>query len=274
MRLMHRDIGQLILTAGMIDDTVGWFGLALVSAMATSGLTGGTVATSVLELVLVVLFFWLVGRHVIRWAMSRAARSRETGPPVAAAVVLILLGAAATQSLGLEAVFGAFLTGIFVAGAVEPARLAPLRTVVLAVLAPIFLATAGLRIDLGGLADPQVAIAAVVALSIAIIGKFGGAYIGARTSRMSHWEGIALGAGMNARGVVEIVVAMVGLRLGVLTPATFTIVVLIAIVTSLMAPPILRLAMTRVEQTADERLRASAQESWAGTPPPARTPES
>ena len=273
MRLMHRDIGQLILTAGMIDDTVGWFGLALVSAMATSGLTGGTVATSVLELVLVVLFFWLVGRHVIRWVMSRAARSRETGPPVAAAVVLILLGAAATQSLGLEAVFGAFLTGIFVAGAVEPARLAPLRTVVLAVLAPIFLATAGLRIDLGGLADPQVAIAAVVALAIAIVGKFGGAYIGARTSRMSHWEGIALGAGMNARGVVEIVVAMVGLRLGVLTPATFTIVVLIAIVTSLMAPPILRLAMTRVEQTADERLRATAQEAWAGTPPPARTPE-
>jgi Kef-type K+ transport system membrane component KefB len=267
MRLLHRDIGQLILTAGMIDDTVGWFGLALVSAMATSGLTGGTVATSVLELALVVLFAVLVGRHVIRWVMRTAARSGETGPVVAAAVVLIILGAAGTQSLGLEAVFGAFLTGIFVAGAVEPARLAPLRTVVLAVLAPIFLATAGLRIDLAGLADPQVAIAAVVALSIAIAGKFGGAYLGARTSRMSHWEGLALGAGMNARGVVEIVVAMVGLRLGVLTPATFTIVVLIAIVTSLMAPPILRLAMARVEQTADEQLRATEHEAWADSPP-------
>ena len=267
MRLLHRDVGQLILTAGMIDDTVGWFGLALVSAMATSGLTGGTVATSVLELVLVVLFALMVGRHVIRWVMRAAARSGETGPMVAAAVVLIILGAAGTQSLGLEAVFGAFLTGILVARSVDPARLAPLRTVVLAVLAPIFLATAGLRIDLAGLADPEVAIAAVAALSIAIAGKFGGAYLGARTSRMSHWEGLALGAGMNARGVVEVVVAMVGLRLGVLTPATFTIVVLIAIVTSLMAPPILRLAMARIEQTADERLRAAEQEAWAGTPP-------
>lgn len=268
MRLLHRDIGQLILTAGMIDDTVGWFGLALVSAMATSGLTGATVAESVLELVAVVVFAWLIGRHVIRRVMRRAAASGETGPPVAAAVVLILLGAAGTQSLGLEAVFGAFLTGIFVAGSVDPARLAPLRTVVLAVLAPIFLATAGLRIDLGALADPAVLVSALVALVIAIAGKFGGAYLGARTSRMSHWEGLALGAGMNARGVVEIVVAMVGLRLGVLTTDTFTIVVLIAIVTSLMAPPILRWAMNRVEQTADEQLRAAEQEAWNGAPNP------
>jgi Kef-type K+ transport system membrane component KefB len=264
MRLMHRDIGQLILTAGMIDDTVGWFGLALVSAMATSGLTTGTVVESVVELVAVVLFARLVGRRVIGWVMRAAARSGDTGPPVAAAAVLILLGAAGTQSLGLEAVFGAFLTGIFVAGSIDPARLAPLRTVVLGVLAPIFLATAGLRVDLTALADPAVLVSALIALTIAIAGKFGGAYLGARTSRMSHWEGIALGAGMNARGVVEIVVAMVGLRLGVLTTDTFTIVVLIAIVTSLMAPPILRLAMNRVEQTADEQLRATEQAAWTG----------
>lgn len=271
MRLLHRDVGQLTLAAGMVDDAVGWLLLALVSAMATGGLSTGKVADSVLDLVAVLLFALLVGRRLVRLALRLASRSGEAGPPIATAVVLILLGAAGTQWLGLEAVFGAFLAGMLVAGSVDPARLAPLRTVVLSVLAPIFLASAGLRIDLGGLADPTVAVAAVVALVIAIAGKFGGAYLGARTSRMSRWEGVALGAGMNARGVVEVVVAMVGLRLGVLSTDTFTIVVLIAIVTSLMAPPILRLAMARVEQTADEHLREAEHEAWTTQPIP-RTP--
>lgn len=264
MKLLHRDIGQLTLTAGMVDDAVGWFLLALVSAMATSGLSAGKVGEALLHLVLVVLFAILIGRRLVKWALRTAAKSSDSGPPIATAVVLILFGAAGTQWLGLEAVFGAFLVGMLIAGSIEPSKLGPLRTVTLSVLAPIFMASAGLRIDLGGLADPQVAIAAVVALSIAIVGKFAGAYLGARTSRMSNWEGVALGAGMNARGVVEVVVAMVGLRLGVLTTETYTIVVLIAIVTSLMAPPILRVAMARVEQTADENLRQADHESWEG----------
>lgn len=266
MKLLHRDIGQLTLTAGMVDDAVGWFGLALVSAMATSGLSAGKVGTATLHLVLVVLFALLVGRRLVRWSLTLACRSADSGPPIATAVVLILLGASATQWLGLEAVFGAFLVGMLVAGSIDPARLAPLRAVVLSVLAPIFMASAGLRIDLGALADLGVLAAAGVALVIAIAGKFAGAYLGARTSRMSNWEGIALGAGMNARGVVEVVVAMVGLRLGVLTGETYTIVVLIAIVTSLMAPPILRWAMGKVEQTAAENLREVEHEAWTGAP--------
>jgi Kef-type K+ transport system membrane component KefB len=262
MKLLHRDIGQLTLFAGMVDDAIGWTLLALVSAMATNGLSGGRTAHALLNLVLVVLFAVLIGRRVVRWTLRTAAKSADGGPPIAAAVVLVLFGAVGTQWLGLEAVFGAFITGMLVTGAIDPAKLAPLRTVVLSVLAPIFLATAGLRVDLGGLADLRVAVSAVVALCIAMAGKFAGAYLGARTSRMSNWEGLALGAGMNARGVIEVVVAMVGLRLGVLTTDTYTIVVLIAIITSLMAPPILRTAMARVEQNADEDLRQANQAAW------------
>jgi Kef-type K+ transport system membrane component KefB len=136
--------------------------------------------------------------------------------------------------------------------------LTPLRTVVLSVLAPLFMATAGLRMDLTALADPQVLVAAIALLTVAIVGKFAGAYLGARTSRLSHWEGIALGAGMNARGVVEVVVATTGLRLGVLSIATYTVIVLIAVVTSVMGPPILRRAMSRVEQTESETERELA----------------
>jgi Kef-type K+ transport system membrane component KefB len=98
-------------------------------------------------------------------------------------------------------------------------------------------------------------VAAVVVVLIAILGKFAGAYIGAVASRLSRWEALALGSGMNARGVIEVIVAMVGLRLGVLSTAMYTIVVLVALVTSLMAPPFLRMAMCRVDRIAEEQLR-------------------
>jgi Kef-type K+ transport system membrane component KefB len=138
---------------------------------------------------------------------------------------------------------------------VQLGRLAPLRTVVMSVLAPLFFATAGLRMDLTELGRPAVLGAAAAVLLVAILGKFVGAYLGARASRLGHWEGLALGAGLNARGVIEVIVAMVGLRLGVLTTAAYTIIVLVAIVTSLMAPPSLRYAMRRIAVSDEERVR-------------------
>lgn len=240
--LLHRDVGQLALTAGVVDDAVGWLLLALVSALATGGLSAAVGARAVLGLAAAVAVA-AAAAPLVRRVFGRLP---DAGPATAVAVVLVLAGAAGTQALGREPVFGAFLAGLVVARSTDPDRLGALRTVVLAVLAPIFLATAGLRMDLGGLADPLVLGAAAVALAIATAGKFGGAYLGARSGGMSHWEGVALGAGMNARGVVEVVVALTGLRLGVLTADGFTIVVLIAIVTSVTAPPVLAAAMRRV----------------------------
>ncbi|WP_371778533.1 cation:proton antiporter [Streptosporangium subroseum] len=254
MNLLHRNVGQLCLTAGMLDDAFGWFMLSVVSGMATTGIRASGIALSLLLLVAVVVFAIVVGRPLVRVVMRNA---REPGTAVVAVVVMVLLSAAGTHALGLEAILGAFVCGILIgrSGRVEAAWLAPLHTVVLSVLAPLFFATAGLRMDLTRLAEPSVLAAAAVVLVVAIAGKFLGAYIGARLSRLTRWEALALGAGMNARGVVEVIVAMVGLRLGVLNDETYTIIVLVAIVTSLMAPPILRFTMNRVEQTAEERLR-------------------
>ncbi|MBE1489205.1 cation:proton antiporter [Plantactinospora soyae] len=268
MRLLHRNVGQLILLAGTLDDVVGWFLLSVVSAAAVKGVSAGQVSLSLLYLVGFIVFAVLAGRPVVRRVMRIADRSEDGGPSVATAVVVILLGAVCTHALGMEPVFGAFVAGILIGlpGAANQIKLASLRTLVTAVLAPIFLATAGLRMDLTALVDPTVALAALAVLVIAILGKFAGAYIGARLSRLSRWEGLAIGAGMNARGVVEVIIALTGLRLGVLNTVTYTIVVLVAIVTSLMAPPILRYAVSRLEQGDDERLREIEQEAWRGIP--------
>ncbi|MDG9723629.1 MULTISPECIES: cation:proton antiporter [unclassified Streptomyces] len=263
MNLLHRDIGQLTLAAGVIDDIVGWFLLSIVSAMATAGLSTGTVATSLLYPMGVVLAAWLLGRPLVKAALRAAGRSASPVPTVATVALIVLLGGAATQALHLEAVFGAFVCGALVgtSGELDREKLAPLRTTVLAFLAPVFFATAGIRMDLSALAEPTVLAAACAVLAVAILGKFAGAYAGAKMSGLGRWEGIALGAGMNSRGVIEVVVAMVGLQLGVLGAEAYTIIILVAIVTSLMAPPVLRVAMARIDESAE------AEMGLAGTPP-------
>jgi Kef-type K+ transport system membrane component KefB len=268
MNLLHRNVGQLTLTAGMIDDAFGWFMLSVVSAMAVNAVTTGTVLLSLAYLVAIIAFALTVGRPLVRGALRVAAKSDDSGLTVATAAVLVLLAAAGTQALGLEAIFGAFVCGILIgtAGKVDPVRLAPLRTVVLSGLAPIFFATAGLRMDLTALIRPEVLLAGLAVLALAVAGKFIGAYAGARLSGLNKWEGLALGAGLNSRGVIEVVVAMVGLRLGILSVEVYTIVILVAIVTSLMAPPILRFAMSRVEQTAEEQVRETQHRAWTTQP--------
>ncbi|MEV0829573.1 cation:proton antiporter [Nonomuraea rubra] len=268
MKLIHRNVGQLSLTAGMIDDAFGWFMLSIVSAMAVHAVSAGTVLTSLACLVAIVVFALTVGRPLVRGSLRLAARSEGAGPTVATTVVLIVLAGAATHALGLEAVFGAFVMGILIgsAGKVDAAKLAPLRTVVLGALAPVFFATAGLRMDLTALGEPPVLLAGLAILAVAVAGKFLGVYAGAKLSRLNRWEALALGAGLNARGVIEVVVAMVGLRLGILSVEVYTMIILVAVVTSVMAPPILRLAMAKVERTADEELRETAYRAWEKQP--------
>lgn len=257
MRLIHRNIGQLIISAAAVDDIAGWFLLSIVSAMATTGLHAGQVTLSIAYSIAVVAFAAFIGRPIVRIALRLSAQSAQPGASVAVVMVLLMLSAAGTQALGMEAILGTFLCGILIgsSGVLDQKRLAPLRTFVMAVLAPIFFATAGLRMDLTALRNPMVLGSALVILLIAIGGKFAGAYLGARIGRLGHWEALALGAGLNARGVVEVIVAMVGLRLGILTTEAYTVIVLVAIVTSLMAPSSLRYAVRRIAVTTEERER-------------------
>ncbi len=257
MRLQHRDFGQLTIAAGVVDDVIGWMLLSVVAAAATVGLHGKTIAMPLIWLAVIIIFALTVGRPAVRWAIATAARQQGSGPVLATAVVLLFGCAAATQAMGLEASFGAFVGGLLI-GQADPSdlrRLTALRTSVMAVFAPLFFATAGLRMDLTLLARPAILLSVVAALAIAALGKFSGAFLGARFSGVGRWEALALGAGMNARGVIQIIVATVGLQVGVLNTASYTIIILIAIATSLMAPPILRFAESRIPTNAAEETR-------------------
>lgn len=256
LKLTHRNVGQIILAAGMIDDAIGWFLLSLVVAIAAGGLHIGVVATSLGALVLVAMFTATLGRWIVHWALRRAERTGDATTVAATAVALVLASSAATHALGLEAILGAFLCGVLIGSSgIRLSSLAPVNTIVMSVLAPVFFATAGLRMDLTALADPSLLGAALTVLALAIVGKFAGAFAGGAMSGLNRRECTALGAGMNARGVIEVVIAMVGLRMGVIGVEAYTVLIVVALVTSIMAPPILRRSMRHIDSTPDEEIR-------------------
>ncbi|HEY5832866.1 cation:proton antiporter [Streptomyces sp.] len=269
MKLIHRTVGQMILVVGTIDDAVGWLLVSVVTALATTGVGGQEIATPLWHLAVVLLVLLTAGRWVVRWVMNWARRSGSRGATIAATVILLVLAGAGAQALEFEAVFGAFLCGILIGAAntdAQARQLEPLNATVLSFLSPLFFALAGLRIDLTSLTHLKIALWGLAALGIAVAGKFLGAFVGSIFSRLDRWEALALGAGINARGVIQVVIAVVGVRLGLLTTAMYSIIVLIAILTPLMAPPILRIAMKRIEQTAEEELREQRLLALHGVP--------
>ena len=182
-------------------------------------------------------------------------------------ILLVALGAGGlTHSLGLEAVFGAFIAGIVLGRSrFHDADVFPhLDGLTRSFFAPLFFATAGLRVDLGLLRDPEVLQWGLVVVLVASASKAGGAYLGSRFAGLPQREGLALGVGLNARGAIEIVVATVGLSLGVLNPRSYALVVLMAMVTSMMAPPLLRAVLRNWHGDEEEQARLERERQLGG----------
>jgi nucleotide-binding universal stress UspA family protein len=131
----------------------------------------------------------------------------------------------------------------------------------LAVFAPIFFAVAGLKVDISAIFEPRLAWITLAVIAVATFGKVVGAYAGARLlSGQDHWSALAYGSGLNARGALEIIIATIGLSLGILSQTMFSIIVVMAVVTSVMAPVALRYTIARVDlgDEEQERLRKEA----------------
>ena len=264
LNLIRRDIGQVTLAAGMTDDTIGWILLSVVSGLASSGkFDFGTVFRSVSAAILFLAIAFTIGRtivdQILRWIDDKVG-----GVTASLSVLLVMsfLAAAFTQYLGLEAALGAFVVGILAGQSRRFSREAGhiLEIFTAGFLAPIFFASAGLKVNLIALLNPQTLMLGLLVLAVACVGKFTGAYIGSRAGGLTHWEGMAMGSGMNARGAMEIVVATIGLSLGVLNPQMYSIILMVAIITSLMAPPLLRWSLARVTIGEEERFRLEQEE--------------
>lgn len=267
MGYMRRDFGQLTLAAGMANDVVGWIALGVIAGLVSAGtISVGEVSMTLLGVIGFFLVAFTIGQRLIDLSFRTLRRHDVVHMSRLTVLVLItLVASVATQWLGVEAVLGAFVAGILVGRSPyhDGEVMETLEHTSTAFLAPIFFATAGLRVDLGLLTDGTVLFWALVVLVVASITKFVGTLVGGFIARLPGRESAALGVALNARGALEIVIASVGLSLGVLNQASYTVVVLMAMATSMMAPPLLKRALKGWPGTADEQERLRREEALA-----------
>jgi Kef-type K+ transport system membrane component KefB/nucleotide-binding universal stress UspA family protein len=262
--LTKRNIGLVILSAGVVDDTVGWLILSLIAGAATRGVVNvHELGLTVLLLLAFVVAMVFVVYPILRWIMRITAEHfRMPDSDMVAILVVTFLAAAVTEWIGVHPVFGAFVAGIVLhqVPRVRRETVARLEAVTYGVLAPIFLGLVGIKVDLWSLSGGGGTMLALV-LFVACVGKLVGCSLGAYWGGLRFWEAASIAVAMNARGAMGIVVATVGLSLGILTPQMFAIVVMVATVTSFLAPLGLRLTLPRVRMTDDEQKRIVAAES-------------
>ncbi|MYJ30234.1 MAG: hypothetical protein F4072_09780, partial [Acidimicrobiaceae bacterium] len=245
--LMRRDFGQITVAAGMANDVVGWVMLAVFTGFATAGQVSvtGTLRT-VIGLAAFLLLAMTLGQRAIDASLRRV---RRDGPnlhgALGIAVFTMLAFGVATQALGIEAVLGAFVAGVVLNRSrfQQHEVVHHIESLTNAFLAPVFFAMAGLRVDLALLGEGDALAWAGVVMVVAIVAKFAGAFVGARLAGQSQRAAVALGAGLNARGALEIVIASVGLSLGVFSETAYTVIVIVPLVTSVFAAASLRLAV-------------------------------
>jgi Kef-type K+ transport system membrane component KefB/nucleotide-binding universal stress UspA family protein len=267
MNFLRRNVGQVIVASAIIDDTIGWVIIAITFGLAQSGtIELGSVAKSVIGTTLFLGLSLTIGRRVVA-RLIRWTNDTFVGEVPVISMILVIMGlmALTTHLIGVHSVLGAFVAGILVGESPILTRHieAELRGLITALFMPVFFGLSGLQADLTILKDPNLLLLTVGLILIASVGKFAGAFIGAEVAGMSRAEGMALAAGMNARGSTEVIVASIGLSMGVLNHDLFTMIVAMAVLTTMAMPPTLRWALARLPMKPEEEARLNREESEA-----------
>jgi Kef-type K+ transport system membrane component KefB len=234
--ITHTSFGAMALTCAAVDDVTAWCLLAAVVAIVKATSLGATLLTLGLSVAFVAVMLRGVRSLLFAWHQ----RYPVTGTAhVAGALFVMLLAALCTEIIGIHALFGAFLAGVVMPTA--PSFRAHLRSRIedlsLIVLLPLFFAFTGLRTQVGLLNAPGLWGVCALIIAVAVLGKYGGTLFAARATGHSWLDSHRLGFLMNTRGLMELVALNIGYDLGILSPEVFTMLVLMALVTTFMTGP-------------------------------------
>jgi Kef-type K+ transport system membrane component KefB/nucleotide-binding universal stress UspA family protein len=264
MGFTRRNLGQIIVASAICEDSIGWVIIAITFSLAEAGTIDlASVAVSVIGTALFLLASLTVGRRVVFFLIRWVNDNFESDFPVITTILVIMgLMALTTHFIGVHTVLGAFVAGVLIGESPILAKHIDeqLRGMILAFFMPVFLGTAGLSADLTVLAQGNLALMAVALIAIASVGKFAGAFVGGAIGGLTRREAFALGCGMNARGSTEVIVASIGLSMGALNQNLYTLIVTMAVVTTLAMPPMLRSALARVPLRRAEKERLEREE--------------
>jgi Kef-type K+ transport system membrane component KefB len=261
-RMLRHPVGAMAMAAAAVDDVTAWGLLALAAAVA-----GGGSGLAVVRIVALAVAFCAVMVLVGRPLLARVSRAYDEaghvpGGWIAAIFTGVLLSSFATQRIGIAAIFGAFVMGLIMPRRADLTHDITRRVedFVVVVLLPLFFVVTGLRVQVGLLDSPTLWLLTLVLLLVAVAGKWIGALAAARLTGFSLRESSAVAALMNTRGLTELIVLNIGLELGVITPALFTSMVIVALVTTFMTGPVLRLIdpRGRLSVRPEQELHAAA----------------
>jgi Kef-type K+ transport system membrane component KefB/nucleotide-binding universal stress UspA family protein len=267
MNFMRRVVGQVILASAIIDDSVGWIIVSIIFSLALHGeVDAWSLAQSVIGTFLFMTVSLTVGRRIVFFIIRWVNDTFVSEFAVITAILVIMGGMAMiTHLIGVHTVLGAFVSGILIGESPILTKHIDeqLRGIITAFFAPVFFGMAGLSADLTIFADPKIAMLTLGLILIASIGKFSGAFIGGELGGLTRREGLALACGMNARGSTEVIIATVGLSMGALNQNLFTMIVAMAVLTTLAMPPTLRWALSRIPMRKEEKQRLEREEQEA-----------
>ncbi len=271
LKLMRRDIGQSIIAAGMIDDTAGWTLLSIVTGLASGKiLSVGSVLNSVGSVALFIILSFTVARWIVKLMLDFVQDEIVSSQRYITLAIITTFGWGAVSHLfHLEPMFGAFMIGIILSGMPRLPQYVHERieTITMGIFAPIFFAIAGLKVNVINLLEPKLLMTTIAILAVAIFSKVVGTYLGARfIGKQDRWTALSFGAALNARGAMGIIIATIGLSLGIISDDFFSIIILMAIVTSILSPLALRITLKHVKISDEELKRLKEEEQSKGSP--------
>jgi Kef-type K+ transport system membrane component KefB len=269
-RMLKRPVGALAMASAAIDDVTAWFLIALATVIAVAGSNSEVIKTVLLALAFVVVMFFVVRPLIGRVSTAYDEAGRVPGGWIAAIFAGVLLAAFTTEEIGIALIFGAFVMGLVMPRHAELTEdvTGRIEDFVVTLLLPLFFAFTGLRTNVGLLDRPELWLLAAALVVIAIVGKFVGAMLASRVVGLGWKASGVLGTLMNTRGLTELIVLNLALEKGVISEALFAALVLMALVTTFMAGPLLRILDPDNEYGApvEEEFDDAGEESRASFP--------
>ena len=252
-RLTRSKVGSLAIACAAIGDVTAWVVLAFVVSIHKAAGTGFAFRTAVLAALYIGAMLFVIHPFLHRLGARSAGRQVLNQNVVAVTFILLLLSSLTTEAIGIHALFGAFLFGAIMPrdSGYAQALAEKLEDFVVVLLLPLFFAYSGLNTHIDLMTTAASWLWCGVITAAACIGKFGGSSIAARITGLSWREASVIGILMNTRGLMELIVLNIGLDLGVLSPQLFTMMVIMALATTFMTTPLLRLFYSESEMQAE-----------------------
>lgn len=242
-KMTQTPVGAMAIICAAIGDATGWCILAVVIAIAKAGDVSGALITLALTFCYVAFMFFVVRPLLKRGSEKFFSKGKLENAYIAFVFLTLLFSSFMAETIGIHALFGAFI-----AGAVMPANFSlrnlfaeRMEDVSVMLLLPLFFAFTGLKTQIGLLNTPWLWTVCALIISLAIVGKFVGSAISAKLVGQSWKDSLSIGALMNTRGLMELIVLNIGYDLGILKPEIFTMLVFMALATTFMTSPALNL---------------------------------